>query len=344
MTAIRRGALKGVLVGFLVGLVFPVLAWIVAGGGSAVVIRQDQPVTWLVDAVPFCLAVIGGFLGAGYARFVQLQTDTASIAERIVDEWTEEIHNSNVEIARSADSQARFFAALSHDMRTPLSAIIGFSSLVIEDEVEESLTLQEVATDIRSCAGQLLEIVNDLLDAAKLEAGKIELTVCDLAGDEVLAKVVDHLSPLAAEKGLALGFQTGDTGIWRADPVRVRQILVNLISNAIKYTERGGIEVTSYTKGPHVFVDVVDTGAGIADEDLAAVFTPFEQTAVAQRRTDSTGLGLPISLGLAQAMDGTIEFHSAGPGRGSTFTLSLPLGTGAATEARVATLPAAVAA
>lgn len=68
MTGIRRGALKGVLVGFLVGLVFPVLAWIVAGGGSAVVIRQDQPVTWLVDAVPFCLAVIGGFLGAGYAR------------------------------------------------------------------------------------------------------------------------------------------------------------------------------------------------------------------------------------------------------------------------------------
>ena len=338
----RRNALRGAFLGFVIGLVFPVTAWLVAGAttgsASVLLIRQDQPVTWVIDLIPFVLAGIGAVVATAYGRFVDLQSHTAAIAERIADEWTHEIHDHNVEIARNAASQAKFFAALSHDMRTPLSAIIGFSSLVAEGEDDVS-EMRTMAGEIRTCADQLLTMINDLLDAAKLDAGKIEMEVDDIEGDDLVTEVVRHMLPLADEKRLALETDLRAPGPWRVDRERLRQILINLISNAIKYTETGEIVVRSRLTGGFVSVSVEDTGLGISTEDTAAVFTPFEQTTAAQQRIDSTGLGLPVSLGLAEAMDGTITFHSAGAGCGSTFTLTVPRGTGSDAEARFATLP-----
>jgi len=339
----RASVIRGVLIGFLIGSIFPFVAVLVglASSGPATSIfdlRRTQPVIWIVDFFPLALAGLGGLLASASYRFRVLEEQTEEIASRVIEEWNTQIRTTNVEIARSAQSQAKFFAALSHDMRTPLSAIIGFAAVMEEDSIDEDL-IRAMATDIRNSASQLLVMVNDLLDAARMDSGKIDLEVVDVDIEDMIREVTRHMSPLVAEKRLELDLDL-QAGIGcRADPQRLRQILVNLLSNAIKYTDRGSIWIRSRTVARRVFVEVQDTGVGIDPEDVPAVFTPFEQTRVAQQRVDSTGLGLPVSLGLAQAMGGTIEFHSDGPGKGSTFTLMLPAATGDAPEPRVATLP-----
>ncbi|HHC08774.1 MAG TPA: HAMP domain-containing histidine kinase [Actinobacteria bacterium] len=336
--------LRGAAAGLLLGLVFPVVAAVVGlattdSATSLLDLRRAQPVTWLIDLFPFLLAALGGVLASVSWRFRQLESHTEEIAARVVEEWNAQIHETNEEIARSARSQARFFAALSHDMRTPLSAIIGFSTLIEEEDVDPEM-VRSMAADIRSSASQLLTMVNDLLDAARMESGKIDLEIVDVDAEQMVHDIARHMGPLAEEKHLELHLDLEPGLECRADPQRLRQILINLLSNAIKYTDDGGIWIRGRTVARKVFIEVEDTGAGIAPEDVPAVFTPFEQTRVAQQRVDSTGLGLPISLGLAQAMGGTIEFYSDGPGKGSTFTLVIPAASGAPAENRVATLPA----
>ncbi len=341
----HKTIIRGVLIGFLVGSIFPLVALVVGsattGSASIVDLRRAQPVTWIVDFFPFALAALGGLLASASFRFRVLEEHTEEIAHRVIEEWTTQIHDTNAEIARSAQSQAKFFAALSHDMRTPLSAIIGFSTLIEEEEQDPEL-VRAMAGDIRSSATQVLTMVNDLLDAARMDSGKIDIEVVDVDTEQMIKDIARHMGPLADEKHLDMSLDLEPGVECRADPQRLRQILINLLSNAVKYTDEGGIWIRTRSVARKVFVEVQDTGAGIAPEDVPAVFTPFEQTTVAQQRVDSTGLGLPISLGLAQAMGGTIEFHSEGPGKGSTFTLILPAATGEEAEPRVATLPTLV--
>lgn len=183
-------------------------------------------------------------------------------------------------------------------------------------------------------------MVNDLMDAAKLGSGHIELQVADIDGDEIAAQVIRHLTPLAEEEGLVLFTDLRASKECRADPQRLRQILVNLVSNALKYTHEGSVLVRSRTSAGQVFFDVTDTGAGVSAADMPLLFRPFEQTQVGRSRLDSTGLGLPVSLGLAEAMGGTIEVQSEGEGKGSTFRLVLERANGAESELCLASLPA----
>ncbi|MFQ5554837.1 MAG: sensor histidine kinase [Acidimicrobiia bacterium] len=147
------------------------------------------------------------------------------------------------------------------------------------------------------------------------------------------------MRPLADEESLDLVLELGAETTVRADVQRLRQIIINLLSNAIKYTERGTVTVRSFRNGAGVVYEVQDTGAGISPADMPKVFTAFEQTDVAKRRLDSTGLGLPVSLGMATAMNGTLEAVSLGIGHGSTFRLTLEPGNGGDTELRMAALP-----
>lgn len=332
--------------GFLFGLIFPLASWIIAvtndDVGSIWEAHRAQPVLWVTDLAPFALAAVGFLIGLAHTHFAALQRQTQELAERVAKEWSAEMHDSNVELARTASLQAKYFATLSHDMRTPLSAIMGFASLVEEDPEADTQVLSNYMKEIGTCASQLLEIVNDLLDAAKMEAGRIELNLADIDGDEVASQVLRHLQPLADESGLQLLVELGADQTVRADPQRLRQILINLTANALKYTDTGLVSVRSHNTSDHVVFEVRDTGHGISMDDMPKIFTPFEQTDVASRRTDSTGLGLPISLGLARAMGGTIQVESDGPGRGSTFRLLLRHGTGMPEELSVAELPAMV--
>ncbi len=330
----------------LLGMVFPLVGIAVGrwhtGGFDLLDIHSAQPVLWALDLAPVVFAGIGALIGAAHTHLSELRAKTDSIAERMAEELSTEIHDHNVELARSADLQAKYFAALSHDMRTPLSAIIGFAAAPLDDpnraDVRTVLTYME---EIGVAARQLLEIVNDLLDTAKLGSGKIELSLGSVDGDEVAIGVVRHLTPLAEEEGLLL-FTDLQAGVeCRADGMRLRQILVNLVSNALKYTDEGSVIVRSYRDGERLVYEVEDTGAGIAAEDFPRLFRPFEQTSAGKSRLDSTGLGLPVSLGLAQAMGGSIEVISDGIGKGSIFRLVLLPGDGSDVEELcLATLPA----
>ncbi len=338
---VARWAIGGIVLGVLFPLVGLIVAFWRSGKFDIVHFHADQPVLWVLDLAPLVFAGVGALIGAAHTHLSELRAKTDRIAEQMAQELSTEIHDHNVELARSADLQAQYFAALSHDMRTPLSAIIGFAAAPFDDPGDADVrTVLTYMDEIGAAARQLLEIVNDLLDTAKLGSGKIELSLGDVDGDEVAQAVVRHLTPLAEEEGLILFTDFKAAVPCRADELRLRQVLVNLVSNALKYTAEGSVKVRSYATPESVVYEVEDTGVGIAPKDFALLFRPFEQTAAGRGRLDSTGLGLPVSLGLAEAMGGTIEVESDGVGRGSLFRLVLQHGGGTEAELCLATLPA----
>ncbi len=341
MNRSKKLILEWAVAGFLFGLLFPVGSLIVTGiteGWDAVYLHWETPALWVINLAPFIFVLVTLVIGAAHAKLSALQEQTAALAERVAHEWTEEIHDSNVATATAAATRGKFFAALSHDMRTPLTAIMGFSQLAQTDEDMDADMLRGLLGDIGEWGSQLLTILNDLQDATKLEAGAIEMQVEDIDGDEIVQSAVTHMRALAEEKGLELMLDLQAHSKVRADPHRFRQIVVNLVSNALKYTDEGWVKVRSYTVNDFVVIEVQDSGAGISEEDMPKVFAAYEQTDVARGRTDSTGLGLPVSLGMAEAMGGRISATSEGPDHGSTFRLVLHEGRGEAAELRMATL------
>jgi len=241
---------------------------------------------------------------------------------------------SALELARRA-SQAKgdFLANMSHEIRTPLTAILGFAEMLGEHEpgTIQSETYHDYVRTIRRQGQHLLAIVNDVLDIAKVESGHMVLDEIDSSPRELIGECVSDLRPSAEKKGLRLEVQTQDGVPERVllDPMRTRQILVNLIANAIKFTERGGVSValrgeTSTDGSPWVCIDVCDTGIGIAREQMERVFEMFQQgDGSTTRRFGGTGLGLSISRRLARLMHGDIHLRSE-EGVGSVFTLRLP--------------------
>ncbi|HWK90126.1 MAG TPA: PAS domain-containing sensor histidine kinase, partial [Longimicrobium sp.] len=233
------------------------------------------------------------------------------------------------ELQSTLESRSRFFAAMSHELRTPINAILGYNDLLLagvygELGPEQRGGLQRGQTAAR----HLLELVNDVLDLSKVEAGKMEMEVEEVSVPALIDDLFATISPLAAEHGYDLALESApcETRL-RTDPRRVRQIMLNLLSNAIKFGERRPIRVRCHTPaGGGLVVEVVDQGRGIAAEDQSRIFEEFEQVGGARDNVTGqggTGLGLPISRRLARLLGGWLEVESA-PGHGSTFRLCLP--------------------
>ena len=223
--------------------------------------------------------------------------------------------------------KGQFLAAMSHELRTPLNAIGGYTDLLSLGVPGPVNDQQRVHLDrIKRSQAHLLAIINDILSFTKIEAGQLSYDFGNVVLDDTAESVAMLLGAQAQLKGLTLRHVSGDVAVnaW-ADRAKVEQIVLNLVSNALKFTESGGeITITTRTDRDHALISVKDTGHGIAQDQLEAVFEPFVQvgrTLTSQR--EGTGLGLAISRDLARAMRGDVTVESE-PGVGSQFTLSLP--------------------
>ncbi|GAM99505.1 hypothetical protein U91I_03159 [alpha proteobacterium U9-1i] len=228
------------------------------------------------------------------------------------------------ERAERADSaKTQFLANMSHELRTPLNAIIGYSEMLIE-ESQETDTVAD-AGRILASAKHLLTLLNEVLDLSKIEAGRMELEIEDAPVQDLLAEVSDTMRALSASKGLDLCVQADADLLVRADMFRLKQCLLNLISNAVKFTDAGSIVVrASQTAAGRVTISVTDTGCGMTPSQIGKVFGAYAQAdASVARKFGGTGLGLAISQRLVTLMGGQIGVESA-VGKGSTFTIDLP--------------------
>jgi two-component system sensor histidine kinase/response regulator len=257
-------------------------------------------------------------------------------AEQQLAELAQRLQNKNEELVAALDRakaatemKSRFLANMSHEIRTPLNGIIGTAEMLLH--LQPTGEQREYIDIIRDCGLSLLTVLNDILDISKLEAGKVKVQRVRYEPRHVVADVVNLMRTLAESKGLYLSDSVDEPVPRHAlgDPVRITQVLNNLVSNAIKFTSTGGVQIRVAARGPAdatgLEYTVTDTGAGIPEDKQSTIFESFVQGDESlARKHGGTGLGLAISRQLARLMGGDIRLASRS-GEGSTFTLSLPL-------------------
>jgi PAS domain S-box-containing protein len=237
----------------------------------------------------------------------------------------DELADRQAELERAMAARSRFYASMSHELRTPINAVLGYSTLLLENIYGPLNEKQaEGITRTHKAAKHLLELVNDVLDLSKIEAGKIDLRLQPVAFPSLIEDLFVTVRPLADQYGSELTLEHDGPALKVvSDPRRLRQILLNLLSNAIKFGKGLPIRVRSLTRDDGgVVIEVIDQGEGIASLDQEKIFDEFVQLGKTQL-TEGTGLGLPISRRLAELLHGGLEVESE-VGKGSTFRLRLP--------------------
>lgn len=243
------------------------------------------------------------------------------ITERALSEKT--LKQSKEEADHANQAKSEFLSRMSHELRTPMNAILGFAQL---------LELEQLSADQREAVGHilhggrhLLELINEVLDLSRIEAGRLSLSTEPVAVAQVLGETMELVRPLATEREVRL-YPPADCGEFiLADRQRLKQILINLFSNAIKYNRRGGSVTTRYEKIERLLrISIVDTGKGIPPQRLKQLFIPFERLGAEQSTVEGTGLGLAVAKRLVEAMGGTIGVES-NSGEGSTFSIEFQL-------------------
>jgi len=259
------------------------------------------------------------------ARTHELQRINQVMEQRII-ERTAELAEA-MKKAQAADQiKSAFLAAMSHELRTPLNSIIGFTGIILQeivgplnDEQKKQLTM------VRNSSRHLLELINDVLDISKIEAGQLQVAEEEIDLRQIIEKAVQSTRPLAERNGLELGVEIPpEIGTATGDARRVEQIILNLLSNAIKFTEKGSVRIICESEADRIVIKVMDTGIGIKTENMEKIFESFRQIdSGLSRKYEGTGLGLSISRRLVQLMGGQIWVTSV-EGSGSTFGFSLP--------------------
>lgn len=247
--------------------------------------------------------------------------------EQLVAERTVELEAAKTKAEESDHLKSAFLASMSHELRTPLNSIIGFTGILLQgmagplsDEQTKQLSM------VKGSASHLLDLINDILDISKIESGRVQVYDEAFKVDLLLVMGVSSLRPFAEKKGLRLrhNIESNLPKLY-SDKRRLEQVLINLINNAIKFTEEGEIMVNCYLKENLLNIDVIDTGIGISEKDLETVFETFRQIDTGLDRVkEGSGLGLAISKKLIELLGGTISVVSE-PGVGSTFSILLPI-------------------
>jgi len=264
-----------------------------------------------------------------------LETEEGTLVSSAIRDITDRkqieraLQERNVELADAMQAKDRFLASMSHELRTPLNAIIGFTGTLLMKlpgplNADQEKQLRTVQTGAR----HLLALINDLLDLAKIESGKVELKLVPTDCREVIEEVGASLRPQAEKQGLEFTVTVPRVLTLRTDRRALSQIVINLVNNAIKFTERGSVRLRAERREESgswaLEISVEDTGIGIRAEDQAKLFAAFSQVPARTAQVqEGTGLGLHLSQKLAEALGGRIELKSD-HGRGSTFTLVLP--------------------
>jgi signal transduction histidine kinase/CheY-like chemotaxis protein len=226
---------------------------------------------------------------------------------------------------RANRAKSAFLSRMSHELRTPLNAVLGFGQLLEVDQLSEEQ--RESVHQILNGGKHLLDLINEALDIAGIEAGRIFLTKEQLPVEEVVLDAMNMIQPLAADRGVTLRAEVpADIGCVLADRRRTRQVLLNLLSNAVKYNRPNGVVIIGCRQEPVGWarIEVGDDGPGIAPQDVSRLFVPFERLGADGSGVEGTGLGLALSMDLARAMGGELGVESA-LGQGSTFWFALPL-------------------
>ncbi len=249
-----------------------------------------------------------------------------------LDRKVDELAQANLALFEMNRLKSDFLATMSHELRTPLNSIIGFSEVLSgSDQLTERQ--RRYATNIQTSGKMLLGMINDILDLAKIESGKMEVRTEDFSIRDVCEALTSLARPIAERKNIDLQCQLDDAiPLMRQDPGKLRQVLYNLLSNAIKFTPEGGrVSIRAQAEGRFVVLAVADTGIGIVEEDRESIFEKFRQArhpgqedGVLTREHQGTGLGLSIVRELTKLLGGDVHLESR-PGQGSTFTIKIPL-------------------
>lgn len=322
------------------------IEWISKGGGAAA--REGVPLVettrghlhWrnvLIEVVREEAARLGTpiELTEGVVRAVHANADASLV--RIANAYDMQLRETNSQLSRASQFKSEFLAKMSHQLRTPLTAIIGFCE-VLTQGMDGPLSRDQAQdiTEIHKSGLVLLELVNDILDLAKIEAGKVEIDVQEVDLPAVVDQVIASMQQIAETKALKLTSDlSAEVNTVKGDPARIRDILTNLVSNAIKFTAAGSVAIRGMPVGAMAEISVLDTGIGIEPAAHQRIFEEFRQASDNISRTyGGTGLGLSIARKLVELQGGQMGLESE-PGKGSRFWFTLPI------EKHGAPLPAA---
>lgn len=310
-------------------MLFPVLGMALGGFrvgvglGAATVVQLVIVYTATRAGFPFPLK-IGG---PGYLLFHFLvQTSMLVVLTAILSVYEgawqvarEESVAARLEVERANRAKSAFLSNMSHELRTPLNAVIGYVEMLAEDARDDQVDDLDRVGD---AAHHLLSLVNDVLDLARVESERIDLEITRFELAPIVQQTIEEIRPMLGDKPIVTHVQVPDGAAVSGDYRRVHQVLLNLLSNAAKFTDSGTIRIDVSSSQTVVHVRVSDTGPGMAPNEVLSCFDPFEQGEVG--RGQGTGLGLAISQRLCEAMHGELVVESQ-QGRGTTFTMSLPI-------------------
>jgi len=281
-------------------------------------------------AVPITATIVSFVVGLPLILYMQQVIHRVADSERALTRLTEQLAAEREKAELANEAKSEFLARMSHELRTPLNAVIGYSEMLLEDA--EADGFGKHTDDLRRIAGagkHLLALVNDVLDLSRIEAGRMEVTMAPIDLGRFIEEIAEACQPLITGNGNTLTIERdSDTGVVLGDATKLRQIVLNLLSNAAKFTERGQITLSIHRQrqgaGDWLVIAVRDTGIGIEPQLLMKLFDSFTQAEpMITRKYGGSGLGLALSRKLCRLMGGDITAESQ-PGRGSCFALRIP--------------------